>query len=270
MALASSAGQLSADAVRVDRTQFANIAGDYVHMPLLPEGRVAEYTIRKHLSGIVHGRRVLDLACGTGRWSRFALELGAGEVVGVDISSTMIANAQTLSQTASAPRNIEYVIGDASKTLVGPAFTSKFDVALAMCFLNYARNEIEIFSMWQVMASNVSEGGRLVALVPSLDLADDYSTPIDPRYGTSFRRKEAVNVGAVDWGYKTTFLAATSGKSIEFDMYRLNREVYLRAAHGAGFQDVKFHDMQYPDCNDAEYWDEYKRRPHYEILTAIR
>ncbi|CAG8794005.1 9819_t:CDS:1, partial [Racocetra persica] len=36
------------------------------------------------------GKTVLDLACGTGVYSRIAAELGAKNVIGVDISSEMI------------------------------------------------------------------------------------------------------------------------------------------------------------------------------------
>src|SRR5258707_10447274 len=36
------------------------------------------------------GRSVLDLACGTGRYARIALECGAARVVGVDNSAAML------------------------------------------------------------------------------------------------------------------------------------------------------------------------------------
>lgn len=39
------------------------------------------------------GKRVLDLACGTGRWSSRLLARGAGAVVGVDVSPAMLAVA---------------------------------------------------------------------------------------------------------------------------------------------------------------------------------
>jgi ubiquinone/menaquinone biosynthesis C-methylase UbiE len=39
------------------------------------------------------GRRVLDLACGDGRWSRIAVKEGAGQVFGLDFVAEMIAAA---------------------------------------------------------------------------------------------------------------------------------------------------------------------------------
>lgn len=49
------------------------------------------------------GKRVLDIACGQGRMSRHLAELGA-EVVGVDISATMLDKAR-----AVGPQKITYV-----------------------------------------------------------------------------------------------------------------------------------------------------------------
>lgn len=45
------------------------------------------------LVGALEGRRVLDLACGTGRWATWLLEQGARSVIGVDLSPAMLAAA---------------------------------------------------------------------------------------------------------------------------------------------------------------------------------
>jgi SAM-dependent methyltransferase len=52
------------------------------------------------------GERVLDIACGQGRMSRYLARLGA-DVVGVDISAAMLDKAR-----AVGPQNITYVRGD--------------------------------------------------------------------------------------------------------------------------------------------------------------
>jgi SAM-dependent methyltransferase len=57
--------------------------------------------------GDVRGQRVLDLGCGQGRVARHLIELGAAEVVGVELSGEMLAHA---SETA----NITYVHADAT------------------------------------------------------------------------------------------------------------------------------------------------------------
>jgi SAM-dependent methyltransferase len=62
---------------------------------------------------VVTGERVLDIACGQGRMSRYLAGLGA-DVVGVDISAAMLDKAR-----AVGPQNIAYVRGDVTR---GPAW----------------------------------------------------------------------------------------------------------------------------------------------------
>ena len=58
---------------------------------------------------VVTGERVLDIACGQGRMSRYLAGLGA-DVVGVDISAAMLDKAR-----AAGPRSIAYVRGDITR-----------------------------------------------------------------------------------------------------------------------------------------------------------
>jgi len=65
------------------------------------------------LPGDIAGRRVLDVACGHGRISRYLSDCGA-IVTGVDVSAKLIAHAERTE--ARAPRGIRYVVGDATDT----------------------------------------------------------------------------------------------------------------------------------------------------------
>ena len=55
---------------------------------------------------VVTGHRVLDIACGQGRMSRYLASLGA-DVAGVDISAMMLGKAR-----AAGPENITYICAD--------------------------------------------------------------------------------------------------------------------------------------------------------------
>jgi SAM-dependent methyltransferase len=57
----------------------------------------------------VTGARVLDIACGQGRMSRYLARLGA-DVVGVDISAAMLGKARAI-----GPDEIAYVRGDVAR-----------------------------------------------------------------------------------------------------------------------------------------------------------
>lgn len=257
-----------------DTTQFSAVAEHYGDMNSLPEAAVLNLTIADHFSTLdVRNARVLDIACGTGRWSRYTCAAGARHVVGVDVSSAMIETARTrlASGDDDDRHKIDFVVADCSQSLVGAVFEEPFDIVLAFCFLNYAADEAEMLRMWRVMADKLLPGGKVVALVPNLNLDDDFTIAIDPRYGTSFMKVEDVNVGADDWGFKTRFTAFLPKQAVEFDMYRLNRNVYTRTAEKAGMIDIQFSRMQYPsEPQHSTYWDEYQRRPHYELLTATR
>jgi len=59
----------------------------------------------------VTGDRVLDIACGQGRMSRYLAMLGA-DVVGIDLSAAMLGKAR-----AAGPESITYVHGDVTRDL---------------------------------------------------------------------------------------------------------------------------------------------------------
>src|SRR5271168_4896129 len=88
------------------------------------------------LIGDVKGKRVLDVACGEGHFTRMVRNAGAAEVLGVDISERMIDLARE--QEARQPLGIEYRVEDA-KTLGGEAGHADFDLVVAVWLLVYAR-----------------------------------------------------------------------------------------------------------------------------------
>lgn len=73
-------------------------------------GEALRDPILEALLGDVCGRRVLALACGSGRDARLLADLGAS-VVGVDVSRGLLAYAREFER--QNPRGIDYVLGDA-------------------------------------------------------------------------------------------------------------------------------------------------------------
>ncbi|NOX29498.1 MAG: class I SAM-dependent methyltransferase [Actinobacteria bacterium] len=68
----------------------------------------AEWPVLRSMLPNMGGRRVVDLGCGFGWFSRWADENGAMSVLGVDVSTKMLERAR--SQTASA--TIKYQCAD--------------------------------------------------------------------------------------------------------------------------------------------------------------
>ena len=121
--------------------------------------RVGELTERLErrlileLIGDVKGLRVLDVGCGDGDlaidlWSRGA------QVVGIDMSKTMIAAAETRARTHGA--NIAFHLGEADRLPFPPAH---FDVVVAVTILCFVENPAPVF---QDIARVLRPGGRLV------------------------------------------------------------------------------------------------------------
>ncbi len=85
-ALRRSSVRLPLTAVHSAYDQLAEIYPPHAHNALM---RVEEAAMLRHMPPL-KGKRVLDLACGTGRYGRLAQEDGAAQVVGVDLSLSML------------------------------------------------------------------------------------------------------------------------------------------------------------------------------------
>ena len=71
--------------------QYDSIAREYQRTKESPLRRHVEAYSFFHMVGDVTGLRVLDLACGDGFYTRLLKKAGATVVMGVDISTEMIA-----------------------------------------------------------------------------------------------------------------------------------------------------------------------------------
>ena len=82
--------------------------------------------------GDVRGKRVLDIGCGSGRYSVELARRGA-EVIGVDFSQPMLVLARQAAQAAGVAGQCRFLHGDVRQlTLEGP-----FDISLAIGVFDY-------------------------------------------------------------------------------------------------------------------------------------
>jgi len=80
------------------------------------------------------GRNVLEIACGTGRFTVMLAERGA-DIVGLDISSAMMAEGRKKARAADVADRIEFIRGDAARL---PFPDDHFDTVFAMRFFHLA------------------------------------------------------------------------------------------------------------------------------------
>ena len=117
------------------------------------------------LLGDLSGSSVLDLGCGEGHYTRLLRQLGADQVLGVDLSSDMVELARA--QEKSHPLGIDYRVCDAAELKL----QTTFDLVFAGYLFNHARNREELRAQFSTVSDLLRPGGRLVAL---------NNTPDDP------------------------------------------------------------------------------------------
>ena len=118
------------------------------------------YTILNLIENLKN-KRVLDVACGAGNYSRLFCKLGAREVIGVDSSSEMIKTA-----VANTPKcmPVEYLICDGENYCP----REMFDVVFHSYFLNYASGLASLNNMCHSISSNLKDNGFMLGIVSML------------------------------------------------------------------------------------------------------
>jgi len=84
--------------------------------------------------GPVEGRRVLEIACGTGRFTVLLAERGA-DIVGLDISAPMLTQGREKAVRAGVIDHLEFMRGDAGRL---PFPDDYFDAVFAIRFFHLA------------------------------------------------------------------------------------------------------------------------------------
>src|SRR5690606_38510234 len=106
-------------------TDYDPIAEQYRRAKQQPRRAYVEAYSLLELIGDVRAKSVADLACGEGFYTRLVRQLGAGKVVGVDLSEGMIALAR--GQEARQQLGIDYQVGDAKR----PQLAAAHDLVIA-------------------------------------------------------------------------------------------------------------------------------------------
>ncbi|MFI0982802.1 class I SAM-dependent methyltransferase [Streptomyces sp. NPDC021093] len=178
------------------------------------------------LLGDLQGRNVLDLACGSGFYTRLARRLGAARVTGVDISAEMVDVAEKIEE--QEPLGIGYRVGDAA-TL--PSLGA-FDTVMAIYLLNYADSPEAMRAMAGAAAANLRPGGTFLSFNARPDL--DLDSADLSRYGFSFDRGEPLRTG--------TRIRVSVGTVPPFDFQAClqHASVYEEAFAEAGFEDFEW------------------------------
>lgn len=214
------------------------------------------------LIGDLAGKSVIDVACGSGYFTRKLRRAGAAKVLGFDISERMIEMA--LAEEAREPLGIEYVVEDAR----AEEPRRDFDLAAAAWLLVYAHDREELGQMCRGLARLLKPGGRFVTYTTNPDVyffdSHDYR-----KYGFTIQLADHVYEGApIDW-----YIDLGDG-TLEIQNYYLPIEAYKTVFEAAGFRDFAVHAPRLaPEAEAAdgrEYWKDFLERPIAVLMDCIK
>ena len=136
--------------------QYDNIGEAYNIKSELAVTLLQDANVESVIKPYISGARVLDLACGNGHHSRACIGWGAGSVVGVDISPTMI----DVARRSTTSEKIEFEVADCSKAKKYQG--GEYDLVFAGWLLNYAPTGKDMANMFRNVALNLKDGGRFI------------------------------------------------------------------------------------------------------------
>jgi ubiquinone/menaquinone biosynthesis C-methylase UbiE len=145
--------------------QEDDIAADYDAKRFTQGGQlIDEREKRAVLNALspVEDRRILEIACGTGRFTAMLAEQGA-DIIGIDISDAMLHQGREKSHQVGVSDHLEFIRGDAARL---PFPDDHFDSVFAMRFFHLA----------DTPASFLSEMGRVSREQVFFDTFNRYST----------------------------------------------------------------------------------------------
>lgn len=243
-------------------TDYSVIARQYKKCKEHPwRSRIETYSFMKRI-GSLEGKKVVDVACGEGFYTRKLRQAGATEVVGVDLSDAMIRLA--LDEEGREPLGITYRVEDAC----AESDRQEFDVAVSAWLLVYARNRAELATMCRGLASRLKSGGRFVTFTGNPDLYAfkhvDYR-----KYGFSVALEDRVYEGA-----SIVYTIHLDDSSFDIENYYLPMEAYEAAFVEAGFRDFTVHLPEVApvpqDADDRQFWSDYLKYPPAVVIECVK
>ncbi|MFQ6143709.1 class I SAM-dependent methyltransferase [Streptomyces seoulensis] len=240
--------------------QYDRIGEAYEGFKALPLERYAVVPSFLGLVGDVSGKSVLDLACGTGFYSREFGRRGAAEVLGVDISGEMVSVAQRLEQ--DDPLGVRYEVGDVAELR---PLGRRFDIALAVQLLNYAHDIATTERMCRAVHRSLRPGAEFFALNQSPDFRFDGPTPRKYGFLSELTGAEAETGPQVR-------MTALLDPPVSFVTHRPRREVYEQALRAAGFSEPTWTPVTVSEAGvrefGADFWADFHANPPLEMLRC--
>jgi toxoflavin synthase len=245
------------------QADYDDIARDYKRLEdeqPVKEGLINYWMLK--FCGNVKDKRVLDLGCGSGFFSRAIAKKGAREIIGVDLSKEELKMAEQ--EEEKFPLNIKYLqgdLGDFDYSGIGQA-----DLITASVSLHYARNSNELSRFISLPTKNLKPGGTFVACVnnPANNVGD---WPTEKKEFDEVQDSDGkrIKVGLYD---------LNGERVVEFINYSYGKEVYKRIFEEEGYDKFEWFEAVPPEETIKKYpemdWTKNIERPTLVIIKAVK
>lgn len=211
---------------------------------------IEEYTLLK-LVGDVSNKKILDLACGEGIYTRKIKALGAAKILGVDLSSEMIKLAEA--EELKNPIGCEYLVKDA----LALGKVDDFDIVLCMYLFNYAQTKEDLLQMCKTVFLNLKPDGKLVGFNDNpQNKLENYANYKE--YGFIKESTAERNEG----DYVRYVIFNPDGTEFSFNNFYLSPETYEACFKEVGFKNFRW-EGPFLDTKvtDIECWDIFFNDP---------
>jgi len=232
----------------------------YLRTEQFPVREYAERMTFFHLVGDIKGQAILDVACGTGFYSRLLKRAGAQTVLGVDVSREMIRVAKE--EEKKHQDGVTYQVCDALSLPVPGAF----HVVTAAFLLTYAETMAQLATMCRNLYDNLSPQGRLVAIVTNPGPV--LPKTLSQKYGGTIHRPDPVQDGArceLEFHLEPPVFATC---------YYWSQETLEGALRDAGFRNIRwtkpFVSSEGLEQFGQVFWKDFLDRPHMVFVSCRR
>lgn len=228
-----------------DRAPYDSIGDSYEEYAAAATMKRAESHSVLQMVGDLQGKSVLDLACGTGFYTRLFLTLGAESALGVDLSEEMVRVATEAE--AKRPLGATYRVGKAQQI----ERLGRFDVVTAIWLLNYAESREQLRDMARAACANLRDDGRFVAF--TINPSFDYRTSESAKYGVRVVGEDKEGDHVVCHG------EFVLDPPLAVDVRRFSAEIYEAELRAAGFSRIEWRPATVAAGDLQEYGEPYWR-----------
>lgn len=242
--------------------QYNNIAEMYQNVS---ESGVKKYVVTPSffdLCGDLKNKEVVDLACGSGYFTRLIKKRGAKNVSGIDISKEEIRIARKIEETQRL--GITYFTKDVASLTISKY--KKVDIATAAFLLHYSNTKEKLSKMCKCIFNLLKKGGRFITINGNPEIP----TQNNLKYEFTASMDSPSKEGMIR---KMTYYS--KGKEIfSWNTYFWNKKTYEEALENAGFKNLKWKKIIISKEGirkyGKEFWKEFLEQPYIIGLECTK